>query len=160
MGTIEGVSGNRVVLVGEANPYGADPRYALYCEPSNSAGGRLCNLILQMGRNEYVRTFDRVNLCPQKWSMPVARARAEQLRVVGAPLVLFGSKVCDAFGLAFVPFSTVAIKGEGLPFLRLPHPSGLCRLWGEDGGTIVNFARARALILGLVTGRFAQRDGR
>jgi len=143
------------VLVGEANPYGADPRYALYCEPANSAGGRLCNLILQMGRNEYVRTFDRVNLCPSKWSMKVARARAHELRVAGAPLVLFGSKVCAAFDVDFEPFWAGRLSdttGLWVPAVILPHPSGLCRLWNEGAGQPANFARAGQLIRGLVVG--------
>ena len=150
----------RVVLVGEANPYGGDPRYALYCEPRNSAGGRLCFDILRMSRNEYVRTFGRVNLCPSKWSAPTARARALELALGGAPLVLFGAKVCSAFGMSFDPFTIGSLIGrfpEGRIGERvvkftcaiLPHPSGLCRRWGEPPGQTENFARARKLILDL-----------
>lgn len=138
----------KVILVGEANPYGADPRYALYCDPPESAGGRLCHVILKMTAHQYLRTFDRTNLCPSKWSMPVARARAKELLATGAPLVLFGAKVCSAFGFAFVPYSYVVTEGVFLPapILRLPHPSGLSRAWNEPGA----YDRARGYILGLL----------
>lgn len=146
----------RIVLVGEANPYGTDPRYALYCEPRNSAGGRLCFDILRMGRNEYIRTFGRVNLCPSKWSIKAARDQSAELRASDLPLVLFGAKVCSAFGIPFVPFTTclltdrMARTGSHLmDVVVLPHPSGLCRLWGEPPGQAANFARARELIIGL-----------
>ena len=38
----------RPIIVGEANPYGGDPAYALYPIPENSAGGRLCRLIMAL----------------------------------------------------------------------------------------------------------------
>lgn len=150
----------RVVLVGESNPYGADPRYALYCEPRNSAGGRLCFDILQMSRNEYVRTFGRVNLCPSSWKVREGRRNARELALSGAPLVLFGSRVCAAFGIDFNPYlsgTLIARFPEGGVGSRvvtfrgvvLPHPSGLCRLWGEPPGQVANFAKARELILKL-----------
>lgn len=56
----------RPILVGEANPYGGDPRYALYPLPENSAGGRLCRLILKLEVRQYLRSFDRRNLCATK----------------------------------------------------------------------------------------------
>jgi hypothetical protein len=40
----------KIVLVGESNPYGADPYYALYPAPDGSAGHRLCCLVLGMTR--------------------------------------------------------------------------------------------------------------
>src|ERR1019366_478944 len=120
-----------------------DPRYALYPLPKGSAGDRLCRLVLQMGLREYVNTFDRVNLCAGKWSVKAARARAGELlasRDAGA-VVLLGARVCNAFMLAFVPFSVV--QGGRLSVVILPHPSGLSRAWNEPGA----YDRARSVLV-------------
>jgi len=91
------------LLVGEANPYGADPRYALFPHPERSAGYRLARLIMAMpSRQSYLDAFDRTNLCPERWSAPVARARAQEIlaeRGVWDCVVLLGSKVSGAFGI-------------------------------------------------------------
>lgn len=130
-------------FVGEANPYGSDPRYAFYPEPPNSAGGRLCRLILGLPAREYLRRFDRVNLCSGAWDAKEAR------RVAGAaswndiergPVVLLGSKVCAAFGLRFEPFT---LGPDCRELVILPHPSGLCRLWAVPGA----IERARAVLI-------------
>ena len=134
----------RPVLVGESNPYGDDPRYALYPSPDGCSGHRLCRLVLGMHCRDYLSAFDRVNLCGGYWSMREARQMAVQLlaeRAGSASLILLGSKVCRAFGVAYVPF-TVA---DGV-LLRLPHPSGLCRVWSDPRA----FARARAAIASFV----------
>lgn len=127
------IDASRVILVGEANPYGADPRYALYFEPPQSAGGRLCKVVLGMTGREYLRTFHRVNLCPSKWSAPVARARAGELMALHAPIVLLGAKVCDAFGVEFDPVRTSMFADTGEPYVVIPHPSGLSRGWNQPG---------------------------
>jgi uracil-DNA glycosylase len=108
---------------------------------------------------EYLRRFNRVNLCPQKWSIRVARVRAEEIVLTTRPeevIVLLGSKVCSAFK------ELIAIgKGGQLPgpfdygdiltiygirkMVVLPHPSGLSRAWNNPEA----FERARrALKLG------------
>ncbi len=128
------------VLIGESNPYGADPHFALYPVPDGCSGHRLCCLVLGMHRTRYLDAFDRVNLCAGEWNLRQARATAVELiqeRMGEARLILLGAKVCAAFGVAFVPF-TVA---DGI-LLRLPHPSGLCRLWAEPGA----FLRAREAV--------------
>lgn len=134
------------LLVGEDNPYGrddprfADPHYALYPLPAHSAGGRLCRVIMQMQMTEYMRAFDRVNLCATVWSMTEARASA--VRIVAEPprpaIVLFGSKVCSAFGVDFAPFEIVALApkspdGAVRRLVVLPHPSGRSMVWNTPG---------------------------
>lgn len=114
----------RVTLVGECNPHGADPYYALYPAPDGCSGHRLCCLILGMRRRDYLEAFGRTDLCAGQWSARVARSEAEQL---SGRLILLGSKVTSAFGLEFRPFG---VQGDRLV---LPHPSGLCRLWSEPG---------------------------
>lgn len=91
----------RPLLVGECNPYGGDPGYALYPYPRNSAGGRLCRIIFKLPTTTYLDVFDRVNLCPTTFSMPVARDTVRKLapslpehRVV----ILCGSRPARAFG--------------------------------------------------------------
>jgi len=131
------------LFVGMDNPYGSDPRYALYPEPANSAGGRLCRVILGMTVREYLKRFDRVNLCAGKWNLKEARETAAQLdhdRRPGFPVVLFGAKVCNAWWVPYLPFSLATSAKAGL--LVLPHPSGLCRTWVLP----TSIARARELL--------------
>lgn len=114
----------RPLLVGESNPYGANPRFALYPMPERSAGGRLCRLVLGMRMAEYLRSYDRANLCAGKWAAAASRAEAARLATSRtAPIVLLGAN----------PSANAAV---------LPHPSGLCRLWSEQGA----FERARAAL--------------
>lgn len=134
------------LLVGEANPYGTDPRYALYPYPKGASGERLGRLILGMpGPRAYLRAFDRRNLCPQRWSVKEARANAgEILRGPHERVVLLGSKVAGAFGMPFEPFKIhlSELSAAAKTIVILPHPSGLCRAWNEPGA----FERARAVL--------------
>jgi hypothetical protein len=128
------------LLVGEANPYGADPYFALYPLPEQASGGRLAR-ILGLSESQYLRFFDRRNLCPTKWSAPVARAQAEAIREsirLGerTAVVLLGAKVSRAFGLDYAPFTA------SRHLYVLPHPSGLNRIWNEAGSV----ERARELL--------------
>lgn len=118
------------ILVGESNPYQQDPDFALYPAPYGCAGHRLCVKILGMQRRVYLEVFDRVNLCAGKWSIREARSVARKYREEAAgKVILLGSKVCLAACLPFTPF-LVTCNGR---VLVLPHPSGLCRLWGRPG---------------------------
>lgn len=126
----------RPLLVAESNPYGSDPRYALYPYPETSAGGRLCFKVLGLTRREYLSRFDRVNLCAGKWNMKEARGRAAEIYERNGWVVLFGARVCRAFDFSFLPFTT---RGR---HVILPHPSGLSRAWNEPGA----FERARAVL--------------
>lgn len=132
------------LLVGECNPYSADPRYALYHEPPNSGGGRLCRLILGVAPKDYVRCFDRANLCGQRWSMREARTRAEQLLLTRAgPIILCGSKVSAAFGMKYEPFTIEHRPDDcATPIVILPHPSGLNRAWNNPAA----FDTARGIL--------------
>jgi hypothetical protein len=139
------VTDPRVWLVGENNPYGPDPQYALYPLPENSAGGRLCSVILGMRRPDYLRVFTRVNLLSRpRWSAPAAREAAANLHEglpADARVILLGKKVWDAWFPAlkcepFRPFGR---------FLALPHPSGLSRAWHDPTAV----PRARAAVLEL-----------
>lgn len=127
----------KVILVGESNPYGGDDYYALYPAPDGCSGHRLCCLILGMDPDDYLEAFERTNLVRGPWSLSAARARAALLLTAGGRFVLFGAKVCAGFGVPFAPFT---VKDEVL--LRMPHPSGLNRMWQEEGA----FARARAAV--------------
>lgn len=119
---------NTITLVGESNPYGGGDDYALYPSPEGCSGHRLCCLILGMRRRDYLTAFARANLCHGPWHLGDARRRAVSLLEGGGRFVLCGAKVCQAFGVPFQPFT---VADEVL--LRLPHPSGLCRLWSEPG---------------------------
>ncbi len=136
------------LLVGEANPYGADPEFALYPAPDGSAGHRLCTKILGLHRKDYLERYDRVNLCATKWSVKEARARAQALSAANEHdvFVLFGAKVTSAFlSGKWAPFRTVSYgwpPGSKGTFVVLPHPSGLSRGWDAPG----SFERARELL--------------
>lgn len=68
------------LLVGEQNPYQADPRlaqrFALYPDPPRCAGWNLCHKIMGLPEREYLARFDRVNLCAGKWGVREARETA------------------------------------------------------------------------------------
>jgi hypothetical protein len=119
----------RPILVGEDNPYSADPRLALWPSPEGCAGWRLCYRILGMEFRDYLRSFERVNLCTGRWSLREARRRAVELSMSRAPsqtLVLLGARVCSAFERPYIPLTSAP------PFLVLPHPSGRCRTWNDS----------------------------
>lgn len=146
----------RPLLVGESNPYGGDPQFALYPAPDGCSGARLCSLILGMRVKDYLREFERCNLCDGPWDAKQARERAKELLIEGQKtrrpaLILLGQKVARSFvgPTASPPFSIEHIHaGSTLNFettvttLFLPHPSGLCRLWNEPQA----FAHARRLV--------------
>ena len=145
------------VFVGELNPYGANPHFALYCLPATSAGGRLQRLVCGLHRTTYLACL-RHNLCDGRWSAPAARDRANallaELAADGTPsplpgFVLLGRKVASAFGLGDIPPFTGAFRGVpgrtepgAVACIVLPHPSGLCRVWNEPDA----FDRARTLL--------------
>lgn len=127
----------RPLIVGESNPYGGDPYFALYPAPDGCSGHRLCCLILGMRRASYLASFDRCNLCDGPWSGAVASDRARQLLAGAVPrFILLGSKVCFAFGVPYRPFTRVGAC------VILPHPSGRCRRWDVPGAV----AEARACV--------------
>lgn len=143
-------------LIGEMNPHqkpGEDPshKYDLYPLPRGASGHRLCKLVLGMEMTAYLRSFVRRDLLTtKKWSVPQARKAAGVVWAESkcAPLILLGTKVSAAFGLAYEPFTFVkrdAVVGDRR-ILILPHPSGLCRAWDEP----LAFRRARELVLPLL----------
>ena len=117
------------LLLGESNPYGADPGFALYPEPRRASGNRL-RRILGLSDEEYLAAFDRANLLDgPRWSAPRAREAALALgagRPERTPFILLGAKVAAAFGLRFRPFSRAAVVRR---LLVLPHPSGRSSGW-------------------------------
>lgn len=132
-----------VTLVGEVNPYGTDPRYALYCEPRTSAGGRL-RMLLGLRRRTYM-ALRREDLCSGSWDVRQARVRAKAIEDELRPVVvLLGRKVAKAFGMATREAFTLAACCSDSPtkFVLLPHPSGLCREWNDPSAV----TRARALL--------------
>ncbi len=128
------------VLVGETNPYGTEPRYALFCAPRHSAGARLQRVVLGLRRHRYVE-LPRYNLCTGPWRIGPARQAATRIRAEHPDevLVLCGRKVATAFGHPkTAPFTYLASE----QLVLLPHPSGLCQVWDEPDAV----ERARALL--------------
>lgn len=127
------------LLVGEVNPYGSDPYYALYPAPDGCSGERLCRLVMGLDRADYLRRFDRTNLCDGAWLLKTARRKAANLIEESAklcrPIVLLGRKVASAFSAPGTPpQSSLTVDHYcGAALISIPHPSGLCRKWSEPG---------------------------
>jgi hypothetical protein len=118
------------LLVGESNPYGSEPEFALYCYPPGCAGYRL-RRILGLPQHQYL-ALHRKNLCDDAWSAKHARERAYELLTPHAGwnvMVLLGRKVTETFekvaldGAPLVPFATKTCC-PGMTLVSLPHPSG------------------------------------
>lgn len=125
------------VLVGEMNPYGKRPEFALYDEPAYSAGGRMRRLVCGLHPSTY-RALSRHNLCVGTWDARRARVSADHLRAAypGRVLVLLGRQVATAFGMQAVEPFTLArpcglLVDDDTRMLVLPHPSGRCRAWND-----------------------------
>lgn len=145
----------RVLLVGELNPYGVDPRYALYYEPPNSAGGRLQRLVLGVrARSTYLAMW-RANLCTSRWNDGAAAQRAgelcrsPELEQPGLPwrlIVALGVNVSTAFARAaqvsVSAFCEPVPLSSGQTLVSIPHPSGLGRVYNDRSAV----TRARLLL--------------
>lgn len=134
------------LLVGELNPYGSDPRMALYPRPRLAAGNRL-RLHLGLTDRQYLDLFDRANLCVGRWSAGAARDKAWELfgegyRLGRPAIILLGRKVTDAFrGSIIKDAYSNAMEACAEPFrvldavapkiVLLPHPSGRSRAWND-----------------------------
>lgn len=142
--------------MGELNPYGADPRYALYHEPAGSAGGRLQRAILGVSARRTYLPMWRTNLCVRDWDADEAVARATILsgRLVGdrpwGVVVALGVSVARALseatgvrrlGLVDGPVETPS----GILLVSLPHPSGRNYAWNGAAGQ-ETIGRVRALL--------------
>ena len=127
-----------ILLLGENNPYGSDPEFALYCYPPGCAGYRL-RRILGLPQHQYL-ALHRKNLCDGDWSNAAARTRALELLDPHAPwrvMVLLGRKVTAAFekvaldDAPLVPFSMTGCC-PGMTLVSLPHPSGRNLVWNQS----------------------------
>lgn len=129
--TLKGL--DNIVIVGEQNPYGGDPYFALYPSPDGCSGDRLCRKIMGISRGRYLSYFARVNLCDGTFSLRAAERRASEIAKEAKKLVLCGSKVCLSFGVRFEPFHILPVGNEGTMALVLPHPSGRNIMWEQRG---------------------------
>lgn len=141
----------RVLLVGEINPYGAEPEFALYCAPESSAGGRLQRLVLDLPRADYLAVW-RGNLCVGGWDKTDANARAAALLAGHHPwavVVALGAKVSTAFwavsGSSESRWRLWEVhRAHDRTVICLPHPSGRnADVWGRGGA----FERARGFVM-------------
>ena len=143
-----------ILLIGEVNPLTEANQFALYPDPPNCAGWRLCRQIFQCPEDQYLAMW-RANLCGGWWNKDYARRRALEL-IKGPPrivellptpppepivapwsvVVMLGRKVSDAVLRAqsrYVRFDPFEVKSasDTLTFVCLPHPSGRCREWND-----------------------------
>lgn len=142
----------RILLVGENNPYGSAPEFALYCYPPGCAGYRL-RRIFGLPSQQYL-DLHRTNLCVGGWSKGQARNRARELLSPHEPwrvIILLGRKVTEAFekvaldDVPLVAFSS-RVCCPGMTLVSLPHPSGRnAASWSGNART-----RAREILRDLV----------
>lgn len=125
----------RVLLLGENNPYGSDPQFALYCYPPGCAGYRL-RRIFGLPQYQYLG-LHRANLCEGDWTMGEARRRAKIYTAdPSAPwrvIVMLGRKVADAFDYdrPFFTHDVMPMTGGEMTLVSLPHPSGRNTVWND-----------------------------
>lgn len=139
------------LIVGMSNPYGDDPKAALWPHPPNCTGWRIWNMLrarrADASHLSYTRAFARVNLLSSEYSKTWDRAAAREAArnmlplCVGRRVLLLGNCVLDAFAVMNRDLSALQPAGEGLvarvkgsgysTFMFLPHPSGRCR-WYND----------------------------
>lgn len=146
------------ILVGEQNPWGSNPMYALWPDPPGCAGWRLCHVVLGLTPDDYLARYERTNLLAgHRWSVPRARRAAADLCAKRIPAgriaILLGTRVCQAFGLPYDPFTIVGGPHSGPIFVRLPHPSGRCRAWGDERAVERARAAVRAASFGQPEGK-------
>lgn len=138
---------SRVLLLGEDNPYGSDPEFALYCRPVRCSGDRL-RRIVGLSEEAYL-ALHRKNLCDDAWSNARARIRARELLDSSAPwrvIVLLGRKVTETFEKVVLEGPLVAFATRAccpsMTLISLPHPSGRnSALWNRKA-----IDRARQLL--------------
>jgi len=128
---------SRAIIVGMNNPLSENPRAALMPYPKNSAGWRLWKMfhdVTGLSRAEYMRGFERVNLCDSRdWDPKAARSKAEALwpRWGGRTVVICGRAVQQVLWLQ--PRATLAYSvREGVRWCYILHPSGLSREYNDE----------------------------
>ena len=138
-----------ILFIGESNPYGDDPSFALYDEPEGASGHRL-RTILGLSRDVYLGPqIERVNLCKGKFSLKSARRAATTIAVRARDykaVICLGAKVRNAFGFSDIQFFDL-LRLESAIFACLPHPSGRNLIWSDPAST--NKARALMAEVGL-----------
>lgn len=129
-----------ILLLGEVNPLGSTPEYALYPDPPGCSGWRLCYKIFDVSTADYLSLW-RTNMCVDGWSQRAAGVRASALLRVDAPwstIIMLGRKVAGVMSPvcgAVAPFEqsecSYGAGGKRLRFVSLPHPSGMNRAWND-----------------------------
>jgi hypothetical protein len=139
---------NLVLIVGETNPYGADPDYALYHLPERAAGGRLQASIMGVSARHWYLPMWRTNLCTGAWDSGEAKDRAAVLLDSAAPwrtIIMLGKQVMRSFTFhtwqQAMPFTSYASwrrssnddiapdRDRMFTLVALPHPSGRNTIW-------------------------------
>lgn len=132
---------DRPVLVGMNNPYGTDPRYALYPLPRRATGHRLyemlCDAVPEATMRDYVDRFDRRNLLFGAWSDARAGESAPALwrSLAGRRVCVLGAKLRDLLPVSPPngwPLGLWLTEYPGATsYAWLPHPSGLNRAYND-----------------------------
>lgn len=133
------------LLIGMNNPLSRHPSDALWPDPPGCTGHRLWEMLRRecgLTPDEYVSTFDRVNLVTGPWNAVGARLAARSLRVeiAGRRAAMLGRGVWTAFRLPIVAPLDGLRHGE-TTLLYVPHPSGMNR-WYNDEANCRSAARA------------------
>lgn len=120
------------VIIGMNNPLSLAPQHALYPHPSRSTGHQLWRMLNmlrpEVTKRDYIRAFERHNLCQGPWRLATARQVASDMlpELQGRTVLLLGERVRQAFRLP--PQLVHPIRWHGVEFRQVPHPSGR-NLW-------------------------------
>lgn len=123
----------RPLLIGMNNPVSSDPDYALYPVPEGCTGNRIWRMLNAVepaiGKRDYIRAFERVNVLPGKeWNAAQAKRNGRELTAHinrrGGYALIFGAQTRDAMGLPFLAHCEWHQVPFGCAWAWAPHPSG------------------------------------
>ena len=157
----------RPVIIGMNNPYGTDPKYALYPAPQKAAGYRLYKMLEEafnrrhpppalLLRKAYIDGFDRRNILSGHWTMDRAKkiGRLMAQGLINRRVVVLGRGPEAALGLPKTDWfmhnryewpRVLADGSHGFDYWTIPHPSGMCREYNNPE----NRQRAGDILLAL-----------
>lgn len=124
----------RPVLLGMNNPLSDDPKYALACFPTGSSGHRLYKMLDAVRptlRAQYMRDFDRRNVCPSReWNPALVPRTALWDSLRGRRVLVCGQAVVNALWLPRTRPLLWRLDYDVL-WCEVPHPSGLNRAYSD-----------------------------
>lgn len=149
------------IIVGEQPSKTGDPS-----KPIEGRIGRRLAECCGLSFDEYLRTFDRVNLLPKRIEYGPERGNGDAFNVrlakgaarslvgswsSGRVFLILGKRAASAFGLVEVEYFDACPLGSGIKAFVVPHPSGINRWWNDPAHEVEMCAFMRRFVLNYVT---------